>query len=834
MGEGICREVPTHGTPLVVDWKSEQRLDLEATMRDGIAVVSYDCQSLRLLKECHIEGGYGYMGLARKEDVIQLENADEVRANLPAFGASLTAELSRGSTLDLALLMVGKRRTPVRGATSSDLRGDCGEATHFVRGAYIGAFSMQTGTEGRLKAAAELFGSGADASHQSSKLVSRKDGDPRQCLNAKPESKDAPRGCRSILRVELTQLNRSGKSQPDVEGADCPKGLVQIAGKCTQPQRGVAAVCSVDKPAECKRECDRGNMKSCSLLGLIVHYGMSGESKDVALAGRLYKQACEAGVWHACSGVGVMYDNGIAGFARDSKRAIQYHKQACDVGEPRGCNNLGFAYEKGRGVVRSSTKAVEFYQRACNGGHAIACANLGHRLTQGHGIARNVDRARDLFVMACRGRATNGCSGLAALYRNGEGVPPSNAKAVEFYRRACEMEVSASAGKACQDLAWMFLEGKGVDKSVEQGVAFMERGCANGDSWTCHQLAQLYRTGKHLPMDHSRANAIAQKWCNADRGDACANLGYSYDKGRGLSPDKQRATKLYERGCKLGSGWSCTNFGAILAARRNQEGAFESYSKGCEMGYAGGCFSVGVAYEMGRGVARDRTKAHAIYTQNCSERTHLNSCFNAGNMYANGIGVRRSGQKAVEVFELICRKKDAEACWRAGQLYARGTQDLPRSSIAAASFYKQACDGGYAKGCNRIARAYRLGEGVPQDPKQEEEYRRKACVAGDLDVCRQNWADEACTKGPSTVCYGLGLRFVRGTGGFEKSRKKATDFFSRGCERLDAKACNGVGEVHLKGLGVRKSKKKAVEWFAKACRLGDSDGCSQVERLNPR
>lgn len=135
-----CPIVVDYGQPLVVDCKPHQRANLEEAMNAGVAVVAYDCHSLRLLSDC-LDGSYGTLGVSRKEEVIELENADEIKANLPTFGGKLAidfkAEMQRGSALNLAMIMVGKKRTTVSSAERGQLRGTCDGATHFVRGAFM-------------------------------------------------------------------------------------------------------------------------------------------------------------------------------------------------------------------------------------------------------------------------------------------------------------------------------------------------------------------------------------------------------------------------------------------------------------------------------------------------------------------------------------------------------------------------------------------------------------------------------------------------------------------------------------------------------------------------
>src|SRR5262249_28771948 len=74
LGEAGCRDVDKSGEPLIVDWKPDQRGDLEIAMKEGVAIVQYSCKGIKLLKECHIEGNYGFIGMTTKEQVVRLNN----------------------------------------------------------------------------------------------------------------------------------------------------------------------------------------------------------------------------------------------------------------------------------------------------------------------------------------------------------------------------------------------------------------------------------------------------------------------------------------------------------------------------------------------------------------------------------------------------------------------------------------------------------------------------------------------------------------------------------------------------------------------------------------
>ena len=158
-----CELEGSRARPLVVDMPATERAMLEATMKSGLAVVSYDCEQLRILPGCRVEGSYAYVGVTTKEEQIQLVDLDEVQANLPFGGVDV--DVSAGRTVDIAMMLVGQLTTPLASVSEGRLVGDCDGATHFVRGATVGAFAMTQGTSAEHQAAVKLLlEEGADTS----------------------------------------------------------------------------------------------------------------------------------------------------------------------------------------------------------------------------------------------------------------------------------------------------------------------------------------------------------------------------------------------------------------------------------------------------------------------------------------------------------------------------------------------------------------------------------------------------------------------------------------------------------------------------------------------
>src|SRR5262249_25761778 len=156
---------------------------------------------------------------------------------------------SRGSSIDLALVMVGKKGTTVAAAAKPELAGTCDGATHFVRSAFVGAFAMATGTNGKARAVADMFGASAQAASTSEKKTANKDGDLEACRKSTADAPKPPDQCGSAVRLELVPLvadlatKAETKSDKDEEAKSCPEGMVRAGAKCTADAPAVTHEC---------------------------------------------------------------------------------------------------------------------------------------------------------------------------------------------------------------------------------------------------------------------------------------------------------------------------------------------------------------------------------------------------------------------------------------------------------------------------------------------------------------------------------------------------------------------------------------------------------------
>lgn len=416
-----CVEPGDTASPLVVDLHPAQRMEFELALKGakhGIAAVAYSCKGLRLLPECTAPGSYAFTGATLKEQVVTFETGEELKANLPSLGAvipKLSAEMSNGATLDVALAMIGRRRASQALVGREDLTGDCAGATHFVRGATIGAFAMKQGARGEVKAAAALFAEVGETS-RTSKSVAQKDGDRETCKAGGSKSTEAPEGCGAVLRLELRalvagQADPQKVAEPPIAVEGCPEGMIFDAGKCRAALPGEGKQCKYGDEPDCRAQCNAGHPGSCAYYGTILMV-----RNELDKAAPFFEKSCSAAnIPLACHNLAFAHYLG-AGVPQDFTRAMRLFTGVCDSGTAVGCAGVALLYHEGKGVAKDVASAVQFYEQACNGGdQEYGCPFLGRLYHSGEGVPKDVEKARSLYQTACSAGSRNGCILLKSM-----------------------------------------------------------------------------------------------------------------------------------------------------------------------------------------------------------------------------------------------------------------------------------------------------------------------------------------------------------------------------------------------------------------------------------
>lgn len=561
--------------PLVVDWAATARGNLETTMHDGLAIVSFTPQGLRVLSGCHVDGNYGFIGMAMKQQVVRLENEQEIKANLPLGGLGLAAqfggEFQRGAVLDVALVMVGKMRTTWRSVARKDLQGDCAGATHFVRGALVGAFAMDKGQKSQARAAAQIFGFGANGGTRSSEGLHQTDGRLEDCQKASPELPAPPGQCAALVRLDLQEIAQDEKradvkAQPSattgdaVETTKCPSGMVSVDGKCAEKGSTTTAYeCTGERADECYSQCEKGNLPSCTKRAQMGLTGVNGATKEPLAAAKLLAVACKAGHARGCGILGAVFLDPKLVQTPDPKGAFDLFQRACNAGDEFGCYGVGGSYLFGRGVAKDQRSAVNALAKSCSGGWDAGCSDLGVLFLGGNGLARDDVKAATLFKRACDGKNATGCGNLGYMVETGTGVSKDIKLAAQLYEKACNTD-----DESCSSVAVLFQLGKGEPKNDGAVVKLHQKACTAGSVISCAFLKSYVDPRVTLDLENAKnAMSVWQGTCSNGIVRDCTQAAV-IALSVGL---KDQGSLLMKKACQLGDDWACANDKLVIKAQ---------------------------------------------------------------------------------------------------------------------------------------------------------------------------------------------------------------------------------------------------------------------------
>jgi len=530
--EPECTSTAAHARPLIVDWDPDARVDLEASMKDGVVVVKYDCDAMTIMPGCKVkDAAYNYAGVSRKEQVVQMKSMDDLHANVPVSSGKLGAELKSGRAIDVALVMVGKRSTTVADLAEDQLEGSCDGATHFIRSASVGAFSMATGSIGRAAAVAEMFGVGVGAKSESERKALNTDGSLDSCRGSDPNEENPPSECQAPIRLQLVPITHVvkatiAKGEGDAKKKDvaseenpCPEGYVFVDEICTADD-DKPYLCDPKNETECKEQCDKGHPDSCLNYGNLVRakHRSKGYAKAYGAAMPFFLKACSGDSADGCAALSMATDPDYDSpkVAELAKTSYDYAIKACNLGSAIGCERAADMYMDGDYKLAGANPATAYkhYLKACNLGRGIACWSAAQHQFKGQGVEKNAMMGVKLLTQACVGGSVDECNDAANVFENGKyGVPKDLPLALKFNAAACKMDKEyciyaantankmgkdelatglykvacdeAKDSEACMKFGNALGEGKGIAKDEDEARAYWTRACKDYEEAAC-------------------------------------------------------------------------------------------------------------------------------------------------------------------------------------------------------------------------------------------------------------------------------------------------------------------------------------------------------------
>lgn len=187
-----------------------------------------------------------------------------------------------------------------------------------------------------------------------------------------------------------------------------------------------------------KAACDANCSEGCRLLGT-MYAERRGVEGDYDAAKRSYQTACELGDGDGCAELGEL----TLERTRNAKDAAHHYSLGCELKSGRACANLAYLHKIGRGAELDPTKALELYERGCTLGASLGCSGAARMLELSPADEKHVkaldQRAFELNTTRCDAADTRHCILLGDTYLEGHGVTKDVKRALELYRRACQM-----------------------------------------------------------------------------------------------------------------------------------------------------------------------------------------------------------------------------------------------------------------------------------------------------------------------------------------------------------------------------------------------------------
>jgi uncharacterized protein len=132
-------------------------------------------------------------------------------------------------------------------------------------------------------------------------------------------------------------------------------------------------------------------------------------------------------------------------------------------------------------------------------------------------VPKDVDDAAWELFLLCDANDAKACTDLGRLFASKQWNATNDAKAAEFYGRACHV----GDGGGCENLAEALVYGRGVPKDVAKGLALHERACQAHQVFSCSVIGAIYAAGYGVPRDLSRARAHLERACEDGDSPSC-------------------------------------------------------------------------------------------------------------------------------------------------------------------------------------------------------------------------------------------------------------------------------------------------------------------------
>ncbi|MDD2657288.1 MAG: hypothetical protein PHD04_01325 [Candidatus Pacebacteria bacterium] len=244
--------------------------------------------------------------------------------------------------------------------------------------------------------------------------------------------------------------------------------------------------------------CENGFVNQCNqLISIFQHDTSKNEieaKKFETKRNKILEDDCQAGFVKACIELGKKSD--------DVKTSRKFFEQACAKNDGEGCR------EASGGIFNQYNLALnerlKFLAKSCDLNYANGCGDLAYILEEENNNYLDSDnRIVMLYTKGCELGDPFSCNMTASYYLYGNIKKINIKKAIQYYKKGCELK---EGGSVCKELADQYNKGKYITQDTELALVYYKKACEK-DVKHCNYISKMQ---KAMEDEVNAANLAAQ------------------------------------------------------------------------------------------------------------------------------------------------------------------------------------------------------------------------------------------------------------------------------------------------------------------------------------
>jgi TPR repeat protein len=312
-------------------------------------------------------------------------------------------------------------------------------------------------------------------------------------------------------------------------------------------------------------------------------------------------------------------------------------------------------YILGYGVPRNYSKAFNIYQNAASSGNSKALNMLGFMNEFGLGRQSDYEQAIELYMEAGEKGCSDGFNNIGRIYENGnEAIDIDHKSAYSYYMKAANL----GNVDAMTNLGILYEKGLGVSKNIEKAINWLKKAIdLEENARAMNALGSIFYYGSDdIDIDYSEALKLFRKASEQGNVDATNNLGVCYEEGNGVAKNLERAKHFYKKASDRNHSCGTNNYGYIFLLEKKFDDAFKMFQIAKALGSIESSYNIGYMYETGvlnnSNNTHDMENAYMYYLE-ASEKNHKKSQLKIAQFMMEGVGCEVDEIGAKEILKSL-------------------------------------------------------------------------------------------------------------------------------------------------------------------------------------